>query len=175
MEIHSTTVYDKKTVEIFTRENLKKLLSLNIVVLIIATIIFLESIYEVASLGNPLEVMFGPLFLFGFSIFLFLYIMIILPKINYRNHKTATDAVNEYTFYDTKMCVTSSAKGIVGSGETEYSALHKVIETKGYIYMYIAKGRAYIIDKSTITGGRVEEIRSAVISQIGFKKYKMKL
>ena len=65
MEIHSTTVYDKKTVEIFTRENLKKLLPLNIVVLIIATIIFLESIYEVAALGNPLEVMFGPLFLFG--------------------------------------------------------------------------------------------------------------
>ncbi len=175
MEIHSTTVYDKKTIEIFTRQSVKRIIPLCIVIFAFGSLFTITNIYEMAVLGASADVLFTSIFLFALLIFLIVYMFILLPKINYSIHKTATDAVNEYTFYNTKLFVNSNAKGIQSNVETEYSVLYKVIETKDYIYMYISKGRAYIVDKKTLSGGSVEDIRFAITSQIGIKKYKIKM
>ena len=43
-----------------------------------------------------------------------------------------------------------------------------------YVFLYIAKDRAYIIDKSTVTGGNFDRVRDILIKNIGIKNYKIK-
>ncbi len=172
MEIKASSVYDKKTIIAYTKQSMKRFKPLYIILYILFGFMFIVNLYDIIALDASISVLIAPIFICAFFL---LCIYVFLPKFNYKMQKTTTDTVNEYTFYDTKLVAISTAKGITGTSEVEYSTLNRVLETKDYIYMYIAKDKAMIIDKSTITNGSIEEIRYAITSQIGIDKYKNKM
>ncbi len=172
MEIKASSVYDKKTIVSYTKQSIKRLKPLYIILYALIGFLFVVNLYGVIALNESKTSLLFPVLIGAFFV---LYIYVFLPKFNYKMQKTKTDAVNEYTLYDTKFVVISTAKGITGTSEVEYSTLNRVLETKDYIFLYIAKEKAMIIDKSTVTNGSIEEIRSAIISQIDADKYKIKI
>lgn len=172
MEIKASSVYDKKTIADFTRHSIKKLTPLYIIISAIFVFLFVIDLYNIIVFYAPVSVLVVHLLIF---ILFSLYLYVLIPNLNYKRQKTMTDTVNEYTFYDTKLVAISTSKGMTGTSEIEYSSLNKVFETKEYIYIYIAKEKALIINKSTITNGSVDEIHDAITSQIGIKKYKINL
>ena len=172
MEIKACSVYDKKTITAYSKQSIKRLKPLYIIVYVLFGFMFIVNLYDIIALNASISVLLVPVLIT--TIFL-LYIYVFLPKFNYKLQKTKTDAVNQFTFYDTKLLAVSTSQGITGTSEVEYSTLNKVLETKDYIYLYIAKEKAMIVDKSTITNGSVEDIRSAITSQIGIEKYKIKV
>ncbi len=171
MEINASAVYDKKAIIEYSKQSIKRLKPLYILLFILIGFLFAIYLYDIIALNYPITVLFVPVCILLLFI---LYAFVFLPRFNYKLQKTKTDAINEYTFYDTRFTVVSTAGGITGTNEVEYTAINRVLETKDYIYIYIAKAKAMIVDKSTINGGTVEEIRKAIAWQIGTNKYKIK-
>ncbi len=172
MEINASSVYDKKTIVAYTKQSIKRFKPLYIILYILFGFMFIVDLYDIIALDASISVLIAPVFICAFFL---LFIYVFLPKLNYKMQKTTTDTINKYTFYDTKLVAISTAKGITSTSEVEYSTLDRVLENKKYIYIYIAKDKAMIVDKSTITNGSIDEIRCAITSQIGTNKYKIKV
>lgn len=74
----------------------------------------------------------------------------------------------EYVFTDDEITATMSGAELSGTSRLKYSAVFKVMETSKYFFIYQASNSAYIIDKSTLSGGTAEELR-AKFSPLGQK------
>lgn len=83
-------------------------------------------------------------------------------------------AVNYYLFRDNDFtCSSTTLDGAYHSNAVIYYSFPvKAIETTDYLFIYIQKNRAYIIDKRTIENGTIDDIRGKLIPQLG-KNYKM--
>ena len=173
MEIKASSIYDKKTIMALTRQSLSQKKPLFIIIFALLGLINIVNLY--GFLTSEYYSLSTFIFTLAVTIFLVLYIFIFLPRLNYKLHKTTTDAINKYVFYDTKLGITSTAQGITGTTEVEYSSLYHAYETKEYLFLYIAKAKAMIVDKSTIEDNGIEQIRTAITSQIGADKYKIKI
>lgn len=84
----------------------------------------------------------------------------ILELIFYKQNKSFSPVTIEYTFTEktVKLYGTSS----LGEETTElpYSNLEKIVFTKKYIYLYINKTSALLVDNGCFESGSVEKIRS---------------
>ena len=83
-----------------------------------------------------------------------------LPKIQYKALAKMKDVENEYIFCDNVLKTFTKSQEYNGEAEIEYSLFVKVYETSKYFFMYQTNNQVFIVDKSTIEGGTVEEIRS---------------
>lgn len=81
------------------------------------------------------------------------------------------DVETEYTFYDDGFHAVSSIEGMNGESNIKYSMIEKVIEKPEYIYMFQTKQRTMIVDKSTITGGTVDDLRNKLMPILQKKYY----
>ena len=99
----------------------------------------------------------------------FLYFM--LPGITYKSNKNLQNIENKFVFSDDEITIASENQGYKGNATMKYNLINKVYETKKYIYIYINRAQAYIIDKTQIDGGRIEELRETITSRIPKKKY----
>lgn len=75
-----------------------------------------------------------------------------------------------YTF-DERQVTIHQSKGEEFDGITRatYSFLWRVEETRTQYFLYVARGQMYVIDKSSITKGSIEELNSYFMSNIGYK------
>ena len=67
---------------------------------------------------------------------------------------------NEYIFCDDELKAFTKSKEYNGEVSIEYSFLVKVYETSRHLFLYQTNNQVYIVDKNTIEGGTVEEIRN---------------
>ena len=91
------------------------------------------------------------------------------PKINYRSLANFKNVSNEFVFTEEKLLVTSHNNEYSGQCEIAYSLFVKAYETSRYLFLYQTNNQVFIIDKSTLTNGTIEEIRTT-LSQY-FQKY----
>ena len=84
----------------------------------------------------------------------------IIPRIQYKALAKMKDAENEYVFCDNVLKTFTKSQEYNGEAEIEYSLFVKVYETSKYFFMYQTNNQVLIVDKSTIEGGTVEEIRN---------------
>lgn len=75
----------------------------------------------------------------------------------------------EFVFADYEMSETTSSEKFNGTSRLKYSAVHKVMETSKYFFVYQTDNSVYIVDKSTLSGGTVEELRAKLSPAV--KKY----
>ena len=140
---------------LFKKANPKKrFLTWSIVLTILAVIIVLEMI--IFSDAMLIELLCVAIVLFLLECYLFF----LLPKIRYKALAKMVDTENEYIFCDNVFKTFTKNKEYNGEAEIEYSLFVKVYETSKYIFMYQTNNQVFIVDKSTIEGGTVEEIRN---------------
>lgn len=171
MEIKASSSYDFKTIKTFFLHALFRKINPKKGIIIISLFIIL--LYVIVILGavisdTPETFIKVLAYLLGLTIFLF-YFYFRGPKLCYKNMQKLASINNEFIFTDTNLIITSNNDSVSGETNTKYSGLYKVMETDSYLFIYQNKVSAYIVDKSTIEGGTVEDIRKAISSVLGDK------
>ncbi|MBE7064399.1 MAG: hypothetical protein E7384_01085 [Ruminococcaceae bacterium] len=173
MEIKATSKFDYETMRDYVRfsavpkSDAKKHMIFNIFssVAAIVVIIFVMFLFGISK--TMLVLLIGIIIMFGISLFMY-YVM---PKIQYNSLGKMQNVENEFTFYDDYLRATSNTDGINGESKMKYCMIEKVIEKPRYIYIYQNKRQAFIVDKTTITGGTVEDIRNLLMPILQDKYY----
>ena len=103
-----------------------------------------------------------------FTPLVMLLTMIIQKSINKSASYISDNTEETYTFDEDNITVTQS-KGEEFSAVTtaKYSYLYKVIENKGYYFLYISKMQCHVIDKQSITSGSLSELNVILSNKLG--------
>lgn len=171
MEIHGFCKYDFDVVRalnhvsIFKNRKPTRCLLFYAVCFLIVTCIHLFFVYR---FGDHALEMIWLLMIFLCTLELFLYFL--LPRISYRRMQNLKDVENRFIFLHDRFSVSSSLNGYNGQSMMEYSMLVKVYETSRYFFLFQTGNQAYIVDKSTIAGEGVLELRNRLSATLG-KKY----
>ena len=162
MEIKATCKFDLASVKALVRVQMfkkadpgKRMIFWSVIYGAIIAVL----IWELIAFGPESKIIFmlGVLML---VLLLGCYLYYLLPKIQYKAMAKLQDAENVYTFGDETLKVFTNGGEYSGASEMEYSVLVRVYETSRYFFLYQTKNQAYIVDKSTVTGGSAEDIRN---------------
>lgn len=99
------------------------------------------------------------------------YLYFIYPKIQYKSLRRMQNTENDFLFCDELIKITSKGEEYDGTAEIKYSLLVKVYETLNYFFLFQTNNQVFIVDKSTIEGGTIDEIRNKLCFSV--KKYIM--
>ncbi|MBR4863939.1 MAG: YcxB family protein [Oscillospiraceae bacterium] len=162
MEIKAKCKYDFDSVKALTHLTMykkadpkKRLIFWSAAFLILSIIIILEIV--AFSMDTILLILLGVNILFLFLIFFWYFI---IPRIQYKSLAKMQNVENEYMFGDNVLKVFSKSQEYNGEAQIEYSFFVKVYETTKYLFLYKTNNQVFVVDKSTIEGGTVEEIRN---------------
>lgn len=168
MEIKAKCKYDLESIRALThlstfkKSNPKtRIIFYNIITSALLSIVVLEFAFFGADVTLYL-LLCAVLFLGFLENFLYF----ILPRISFKKMRTFKNVENEFVFCDDMLKVVSKTKEYSGEGQIEYTALVKAYETSRYFFLLQTERQTYIIDKSTIENGTVEDIRNKLISKI---------
>lgn len=89
-----------------------------------------------------------------------------LPRIQYKSLSKMKDAENDFLFTDTVLKAFTKSAEYNGEAEIEYSLFVKVYETSKYLFLYQTNNQVLSVDKSTIAGGSIEDIRNKLASSV---------
>ena len=122
-------------------------------------ILFIIIILVIIAFGfdTTLAVLLG-VEIFGLLLIYFWYF--IIPKIQYKSLAKMQNVENQYIFCDDVLKTFTKSQEYNGEAEIEYSLFVKLYETSKYLFLYQTNNQVFIVDKSTIEGGTVEEIRN---------------
>lgn len=175
MEIKASSVYDWKTIKQFYRfhnfgrNGIRKAMP---IIYAVAVAIFIFC-FVLAVIGDYVDgEMISLLVIEVLIILLLAFIYFILPKINFNKNRLLKNGVNNFVFKETEFTVEGASGLYNGCSEMKYEGLHKIYETKDYIYLYITPFQSYIVEKSKIEDGRESDLRKLLINTVG-EKYKM--
>ena len=98
---------------------------------------------------------------------LFAYMYFWLPKIRFKAMGKMQNVTNNYIFTDNAIICSSSMDGYEGKAEVNYSLICKVIETSKYVLVYQTKNNFYVLEKATVSGGSVDDLRRKLFSFLG--------
>ncbi|MEG2283232.1 MAG: YcxB family protein [Bacilli bacterium] len=84
-----------------------------------------------------------------------------------KNNKEIENLLNSYTFYNDHFTV----KNEMLKDSLLYKELYQVIETSSFLYLYINKNSAYLVNKKDIKESDKEELISILREIIGKKHY----
>lgn len=107
---------------------------------------------------------------FVIVILLQIYMYFGLPKIRYKSVDKFVNLQNNFIFTEKNMIVSSDMGDYSGTTNIEYSILFKVMETSEYFFVFIQKQQVFLVDKSTVQGGTIEDVREVIKNALG-KQY----
>ena len=162
MEIKAKCKYDLDSVKalthltMFKKSNPKKRLTFWSTAF---AIFFIIIILEIIAFGfdTILAVLLG-VEIFGLLLIYFWYF--IIPKIQYKSLAKMQNVENQYIFCDNVLKTFTKSQEYNGEAEIEYSLFVKVYETTKYLFLYQTNNQVFIVDKNTVEGGTIEEIRN---------------
>ena len=73
---------------------------------------------------------------------------------------------NEYIFCDNVLKTFTKSQQYNGEAEIEYSLFVKVYETTRYLFLYQTNNQVFVVNKSTIEGGTIEDIRHKLTAYV---------
>ena len=122
-------------------------------------ILFIIIILEIIAFGfdTILAVLLG-VEIFGLLLIYFWYF--IIPKIQYKSLAKMQNVENQYIFCDNVLKTFTKSQEYNGEAEIEYSLFVKVYETTKHLFLYQTNNQVFIVDKNTVEGGTIEEIRN---------------
>lgn len=176
MEIKASSKYNWETIKKFNRfHNFKrgKFKIVCNVLLVLCTIIILADtvislIFNTFS-GDTLS----RLLIWIFVTIMLIFVYFIMPKVAFKKNKVGKNSENLFTFREDTFEIEGSNGNYNGKSEIKYSVLHKIYETREFLYIYINFNQAYIVDKKTISDEAL--LRELLVSKIGNKKYIYKI
>ena len=93
----------------------------------------------------------------------------LLPRGQFKALGKQQNGENTYIFGENSIKITSQSQGSTGSSEMEYSVFVKICETSRYFFLFLNKGQAFIVDKTTVRGGTAREIRKRLTARANCK------
>jgi hypothetical protein len=162
MQIKAKCKYDLESVKALTHLTMYKKADPKNRLIFCSTafaILFIIIILEIIAFGfdTILAVLLG-VDVFGLLLIYFWYF--IIPKIQYKSLAKMQNVENQYIFCDNVLKTFTKSQEYNGEAEIEYSLFVKVYETSKYFFMYQTNNQVFIVDKSTVEDGAVEEIRN---------------
>lgn len=122
-------------------------------------ILFIIIVFEIFAFGMD-AVLFVLLGVEILGLLLIYFWYFIIPKIQYKSLAKMQNIENDYIFYDNVLKTFTKSQEYNGEAEIEYSLFVKVYETTKYLFLYQTHNQVFIVDKNTIEGGTVEEVRN---------------
>lgn len=99
---------------------------------------------------------------------------VILLKIMFIvQNKKFKNTTLDYTFNDQKILIVGNSENAHEETEMFYNNLAKVKQTKKYIYLYLDKNSALIVDKKGFTSGSSEKVMELLNLKFNKKKEKL--
>ena len=162
MEIRAKCKYDLDSVKALTHLTMykkadpkKRLRFWSVAFAILIALIGLEML--AFSMDTSLLLLLGVEIL-GLLLIYFWYF--IIPKIQYKSLAKMQNVENQYIFCDNVLKTFTKSQEYNGEAEIEYSLFVKVYETTKYLFLYQTNNQVFIVDKNTVEGGTIEEIRN---------------
>ena len=161
MEIKAKCKFDFDSIRALTHLSLfkkanpkKRFLTWSIISAILVVIIIFEMI--VFSDAMLVELLCVVIILF----LLECYLYFIIPKIRYKALAKMKEVENEYIFFDNVLKTFTKSQEYNGEAEIEYSLFARVYETTKHLFLYQTNNQVFIVDKSTIDGGTIGDVRN---------------
>ncbi len=105
-----------------------------------------------------------------FIVVLELIMYFLMPRLQYNSMSKMKDISNDYIFREDDFSASTVSAEYKGDTVIKYSLLEKAMETKDYFLLFENKRQAFLVDKTTIENGSVEDLREKLVSVLG-KKY----
>lgn len=80
----------------------------------------------------------------------------------------------DFVFSEDSMYVHSDSELHKTDSTMKYEVLFKVMETEERLFLFQTKAQAFVVDKSTIEGGSIEDLRKVIKDVLGKKYIKCK-
>lgn len=161
MEIKATCKYDFDAVKALTHLTMykkadpkKRLVFWSVAFLILCLIIVVEML--VFGMDSFLFLLLG-IEILGMALIYFWYFVI--PKIQFKTLAKMQYVENQYTFCDHVLKTVTKSQVYNSQAEIEYALFVKAFETSKYLFLYQTNNQAFIVDKNTIQGGTIEDLR----------------
>ena len=172
MQIKAKTLYDFDTAKalarlsIFGKNEPKKRMIRNMILSAILVLLPLVMIFVYG--GSWMQYSFC-----GLGVWMTLlngYLYFVFPRILFHNMKNMKNTEVEYCFGDDAVVTASKNAEYSGESTLAYTLFVKAFETSAYWFLYQTNNQVFVVDKSTVTGGTVEELRAKLSSYLD-KKY----
>lgn len=174
MEIKASSVYDIKSMKALVHLGIYKkknpVLSYWIWTIIALTLISIFVIFRDFLLDSTYSILLISLLAFLTVMTSFSYSYFILPIISYRSMKKLAGIRVDFVFSEDSMYVHSDSDIHKTDSTMKYEALVKVMETEARLFLFQTKSQAFVVDKSTLEGGSIEDLRKVLMAVMG-KKY----
>ena len=172
MEINAKCKFDYASVIALSRASTYRRFNPKITTIIMIVFSIIDLSFEVMAWSyDGIEAVSVPTLIISLTILgVAIYMYWLFPKMQYNGLGKMKNIENRYVFEDEVLKVSSISEGYNGMGELMYSLISKVVETSSYLFVYQDKKHAFIIDKSTILNGTIDEIRAKLIQFVN-KKY----
>ena len=168
MKIKAKCKYDYACMKAATHANIFKRLNPKSVGLILFVLLLADIGIQTVDIFlngfNAVPVITLVVCLMGLAMLYFVYCE--LPKRQYMALGELKNLENKYFFEDDRMIILGANNAYKGRMEIEYSTLEKVIETSKYLLLYRSKFESYVVDKSTIVNGNIDDIRAKLVSYL---------
>ena len=92
-----------------------------------------------------------------------IFLYFIMPKIQFNALRQMKNIENQYIFSDDIITVTSKNENYTGETQLNYSIICKVIENSKYVYIFHNKNQVFMVDKSSIENGTMEDIKAKIL------------
>lgn len=171
MNITVNCTYDKKAITTFARSGLyKKADPRKRFIEFIAIALFcIMCVAITVAVGGFDSKALIPIALFALILLLQLYIYLILPRIIFNARKNLGNVRQTLTFTDDEIISLSSSDEFGATEKISYNIPVSIRETKNYVFFYITKQSAYIIDKSGISDTDLTELHKLFALRFGEK------
>ena len=100
----------------------------------------------------------------------FYFILVILPRSEYKNEKKAGHLHYEYTFCDSDFIIKTGNDYYTSLESMRYDGLMRVNEFDMYFILTVTPSRIYVVEKSGMTVENVKELREKFLSEISPKQ-----
>ncbi len=171
MDIKVKTTYSYKTLVAFNDYYIRSKKFIWITVGVLFILYGLLFAIEYIGVGRIDPVLVGNFLFWTFFVLLYVGLVVLIPRISLKKANNL-NAVCTVTFLEDNMEETCVSELINETGNYSYKLVYKVCESKDYIYIFVAKNRAVILDKKGFEAGSVNELKAFLRTKLEPKKIK---
>jgi len=169
MEIRGSCVYSYEMIKDMARNNRVTLWLRRVVsVVCVLSLVFMGIVQLVFGFDGKITA-----YILIYTGLMVLYYYVTSARFQFKQMGALKDALVEFTFREEALRVEHHVEGNEGVSELRYAVLEKIIEAPRYFYFYQTKNQAFVVEKSTFSGGTAEELRQRIQPVLG-KKYKIR-
>lgn len=169
MEIINSTMYTFDAIMEFQQFNTRFIKSIRHSAALFYIFILLVVIFDIVT---------GIIFtnwvlIIGGAVFLVYYVRVVYVKFIAPRRKfdkaSFKDIEQKYTFRPKYVLIETGGE----EGKLGYDTLHKVYETPNFLYLYLNRNKAYVMDLNGFVQGDMDALRKQLTVTLGAKRYKL--